>query len=118
MLGRPLDEIVANRAISRHITRVGEGQRRSERMRWNDAHGEPIEVDVSATVLRGRAGEPTGVALVARDVSERLRLDRQIVRSEKMAVVGSLAAGLAHEIGTPAQRHQCNSRIPNARRTR
>jgi len=41
------------------------------------------------------------VALVARDLSAQVRLDRQLVRSEKLAVVGSLAAGLAHEIGTP-----------------
>jgi len=102
VLGKALDEAVADDAVVDYIGRVHEGGlRRSERMRWRDIRGDGVEVDVSATVLRERAGEAAGVALVARDVSERLRLDRQIVRSEKMAVVGNLAAGLAHEIGTP-----------------
>jgi signal transduction histidine kinase len=57
-------------------------------------------VDVSAAALGGER-TPAGAALVARDLSAQDRLDRQLVRSEKLALVGSLAAGLAHEIGTP-----------------
>ncbi len=38
---------------------------------------------------------------VQRHAADRARLDQQMVRSEKLAAVGSLAAGLAHEIGTP-----------------
>jgi PAS domain S-box-containing protein len=102
VLDEPLAGVVADATVTTYIERVRGGTaRRSERMRWLDARGDAVEVDVSGTVLCGPTGEPEGVALVARDVSERLRLDRQIVRSEKMAVVGSLAAGLAHEIGTP-----------------
>lgn len=102
VLGTRLGEVVGDAEMRAYVSRVHAGAtHRSERMRWFDAQGDPIEVDVSATVLRGRSGEQAGVALVARDVSDRVRLDRQIVRSEKMAVVGSLAAGLAHEIGTP-----------------
>jgi HAMP domain-containing protein len=32
---------------------------------------------------------------------ERVRLERRLVESEKLATVGTLAAGLAHEIGAP-----------------
>ncbi|MHB8875378.1 MAG: PAS domain S-box protein [Myxococcaceae bacterium] len=74
---------------------------RGLRMEWRDARGEPVPVDVSAALLEGPRGGASGVALVARDLSAQLRLDRQLMRSEKLAVVGSLAAGLAHEIGTP-----------------
>ena len=42
-----------------------------------------------------------GAVLVLADVTERLRLEEQMQRSDKLAAVGQLAAGIAHEIGTP-----------------
>ncbi|HET9597814.1 MAG TPA: ATP-binding protein, partial [Anaeromyxobacteraceae bacterium] len=68
---------------------------RGARAAWRRA-GEEVPVEVSGARLA--AG---GAALVARDLSAQLALERRMVRSEKLATVGSLAAGLAHEIGTP-----------------
>jgi signal transduction histidine kinase len=36
-----------------------------------------------------------------RDVSERKRLQEQLRRTERIAELGTLASGMAHEIGTP-----------------
>ncbi len=41
------------------------------------------------------------VLLVVEDLSEVRALERQLLRAEKLATVGVLAAGIAHEIGTP-----------------
>jgi len=41
-----------------------------------------------------------GMAMV-HDVTEKKELELALIRTEKMAAVGTLAAGLAHEIGTP-----------------
>lgn len=41
------------------------------------------------------------VLLVVEDVSQMRRLEAQLVRAEKLSTVGVLAAGIAHEIGTP-----------------
>lgn len=38
---------------------------------------------------------------VVREGEERVRLERKLLESEKLASVGTLAAGLAHEIGAP-----------------
>lgn len=99
-VGRSLGELAGEADLGRLLERVRRrGAVRGLRMDWRDAAGEEVPVDVSAARLEGQGAE--GVALVARDLSARLRLDRQLMRSEKLAVVGSLAAGLAHEIGTP-----------------
>lgn len=56
---------------------------------------------VTAAPLRLRAEAVEGAVLVLADVTEQLRLEAQVQRSDKLAAVGQLAAGLAHEIGTP-----------------
>lgn len=44
----------------------------------------------------------THIALaIARDVTERNRLQHQVLQNEKLATVGTLAAGIAHEINNP-----------------
>ncbi len=44
---------------------------------------------------------PLGLVIVARDVTSIRALEREIRHSEKLALAGQLAAGMAHEMGTP-----------------
>jgi len=63
--------------------------------------GARLAVNISASFLPGAAGEASGVLAVVKDVTSLRRLHEQIVRSERLAAAGLLAAGVAHEVGNP-----------------
>lgn len=63
--------------------------------------GAEVEVSLTQTLLRNRTGETLGSVTVLRDLSERRRVERQVVESEKLATVGQVAASVAQEIGAP-----------------
>ncbi len=63
--------------------------------------GEPRAVMVSVSPLHGVEGSVLGVLGIARDMTETKKLEQQIRNSEKLASVGKLAAGVAHEINNP-----------------
>jgi PAS domain S-box-containing protein len=60
------------------------------------------EVVVSA-VREGGATEPSGYVMLMHDVTERIAMESQLAQAHKLEAVGQLAAGVAHEINTPAQ---------------
>lgn len=64
-------------------------------------NGELITVRLSVSRLPGSNGDYAGRSIIIKDYSEFKRLQAQIDQSEKLAVIGQLAAGVAHEIGNP-----------------
>jgi signal transduction histidine kinase len=60
----------------------------------------PGHFDVRIIPLKQPADDVSALVLFE-DLSERRSLEEQLVRAEKLATVGVLTAGLAHEIGTP-----------------
>jgi two-component system, NtrC family, sensor kinase len=58
-------------------------------------------VNVATTPLRDSDEAIAGTILIIEDISTRVQLEEQLQISEKMASIGLLAAGVAHEVNTP-----------------
>ncbi|UCE85539.1 MAG: PAS domain S-box protein [Deltaproteobacteria bacterium] len=72
------------------------------------AAGRPVPVAVSSSPVRDRQGNRVGWVAVVRDLREVAALRRNLAISGRMAAVGELAAGIAHEINNPIAFIQSN----------
>jgi signal transduction histidine kinase len=63
--------------------------------------GQARTLRMTRAPLRTDGGAVTYAILLIEDISERKRLERQMLTAEKLAAVGSLAAGVAHELNNP-----------------
>ncbi|MDM8522613.1 ATP-binding protein [Desulfococcaceae bacterium HSG8] len=63
--------------------------------------GKVVPLEVSATRLHDESGTFLGYVMLFKDLTEVRSLRKEIARSQRLASVGSLAAGVAHEIRNP-----------------
>ena len=107
-IGQPIDRFIPARYQEEHrhhIERFGRSGVTSRKMGRlgtvtglrTDGTEFPVEASIShVTVERNKF-----FTVILRDVSERTRLEEQLRRTERVAELGTLAGGMAHEIGTP-----------------
>ena len=62
---------------------------------------DPIHLLLSTSPLVLPNMEPTGLLVTLFNIEERLRTEQALLRSEKLAATGRLAASIAHEINNP-----------------
>ena len=78
---------------------VGGGERHERVFHRSD--GRPVPVEIESHAIPGDRGEPIAYFGLITDLSERRRLEQQLAQSGKLAAIGELAAGVAHEINNP-----------------
>ena len=64
-------------------------------------NGDVHHVSLTISQLKNDAGEIAGTVGISKDISEERMLQYKLIQSEKMAGIGTLASGIAHEINNP-----------------
>lgn len=76
-----------------------------------DTDREPLEWEIYSYPIYDENGQVLQAILQEQDVTEKRRLESKLIQSEKLAAVGQLAAGLAHEINNPLTAIIANAQI-------
>jgi PAS domain S-box-containing protein len=100
VLDRSIDFLPdALRCALRETLQTRQGQVNGETT-LNSLEG-PLSIRVSTSIFHGRDGSVLGALAVLTDITALKRLEFQIRRSDRLASLGTLSAGMAHEIKNP-----------------
>ena len=104
LIGRPLGSIVPDASwedAEQQLTTIMGGKSLPPfELHLSPKDGELVILEVSARVVRdGQRIE--GIHCIARNLTERRRLEEQLLQAEKLSAIGQLVAGVAHELNNP-----------------
>jgi PAS domain S-box-containing protein len=96
MLGLPFDEVLPGVTLP-DAGPAGEAEQTAE-LRFTNAREEERDLRLSVSVFQG---DPERRVVLVDDVTDRVRAERAVAERERLASLGVLAAGVAHEVNTP-----------------
>ncbi len=63
--------------------------------------GKKIKVNITRTAIRDASGRIFGFSAIVRDITEQEEMQKKLIQSERLSIVGRMAAQVAHEIRNP-----------------
>lgn len=98
------------RAFEAEFARRREGWAEAYELVWSRQDGEKVYTLVSPSPVFDERGGFKGSFGVMTDITKMKLLEGQLQQAQKLESIGSLAAGIAHEINTPSQYVENNTR--------
>ena len=101
LIGQPLHSILFDKRQENVEQIIHDGFRKIFEMEVLDKHKNVRSVLLSTSLVKNKEGQLMSVLGVANDVTELRRLEQKLVQSDRLASIGQLVAGIAHEINNP-----------------
>ncbi|HEY5506036.1 MAG TPA: ATP-binding protein [Coriobacteriia bacterium] len=104
LIGRPLPSIFKDDgALSADIRKVLEGRspRTLRDVKLVTSSGKVVHAQASVSRMRDPGGRKLGAVVTIEDMSEVKALTEQLIRADRLAALGELTAGVAHEVRNP-----------------
>ena len=98
VIGKPFTMLFAPDSADAHLEAL-RGPRHISQAKHMDKEGDEffVSIDIARTTLDGK----DILLAVVNDVTDRIRAEQQVIQSSKMATLGEMAAGVAHELNQP-----------------
>lgn len=81
-----------------NVSVIDTGQPRYQsKLTLTSRDGDTVWLETSRVPLMGEKGEVVGLLTTAEDVTQRIQLERQLLQSQKMEAIGTLAGGISHD---------------------